>query len=85
MLKHDKLSLIHIFDGRPSEEVNLASDDDELTPDLYTLGHIYDAGRTVTIRCEYKSGAVRDIELKQKVNACRFSMSKNGKRRLNCQ
>jgi hypothetical protein len=84
-IKHEAVYLVSIYDGKPSEEVSLASDDEERTPNLYTLGHIYDAGRTVTIRCTYKSGAVHDIELKQKVNACRASRGKTGKLRFNCQ
>ena len=85
VIKHEEVYLVSIYDGKPSEEVSLASDDEERTPDLYTLGHIYDAGRTVTIRCTYKSGTVRDIELKQKVNACRASRSKAGKPSFDCQ
>ncbi len=84
-INHDEVYLVSIYDGKPSEEINLASDDEERTPDLYTLGHIYDAGRSVTIRCTYKSGAVHDIELKQKVNACRASRGKTGIPRFNCQ
>ncbi|HOI53492.1 MAG TPA: hypothetical protein PLN02_14015 [Azonexus sp.] len=85
VINHEEVYLVSIYDGKPSEEVSLASDDDERTPDLYTLGHIYDAGRSVTIRCTYKSGAVHDIELKQKVQACRTSRGKTGKLRFNCQ
>lgn len=84
-IKHDKVRQIYIFDGQPSELAYLAPDDSETAPDTYTLSKIYDEGRSVTIRCEYESATVRDIELKNRVRTCRSSESKTGEPRLTCK
>lgn len=85
VLKHDKLRQISIFDGKPGEQAYLAPDDSETAANTYTLGKIHDEGRSVTIRCEYGSGVVRDIELKNKVRRCLYSERKTGEPRLTCR
>ena len=85
VLKHDKLRQISIFDGKPEEQAYLAPEDSETAPNTNSLGNIHDAGRSVSIRCEYHSGSVRDIELKNKIRKCLYSERKSGEPRLTCQ
>ena len=82
---HEKVQQIDIFDGNPEELAYLAPDDDEKAPNTYTLKHIYEKGRTVTIRCTYDSGFVFELALKKKVNRCNFSRSKTGTPALVCK
>jgi hypothetical protein len=63
-----KLKQIYIFDGKPEKLAYLAPDNPEI--DAYILGDIYEKGRTVTIRCEYDTGFIIDVELKNKVDKC---------------
>jgi len=84
-LKRDKVRQIYIFDGKPSELAYLMPDDNEDAQNLYSLSYLYDHGRTVTIRCEYESGTVRDIEFKNRIRACHSSETKSGESRLTCK
>lgn len=83
--KHEKVVQIYIFDGKPDEQVFLAPDDDEKAPNTYTLAKIHQAGRTVTVRCEYSKGPVHDTELKKNVKRCQSSESKSGSFSLICR
>jgi hypothetical protein len=74
----DSVRFIDVFDGKPDEHATLAPDSSRHGIDMFTLGHIYDDGRTVTIRCKYRSGTRTDIELRDKVEACRVADRKSG-------
>ena len=81
--RNAKLQQIYIFDGKPEELVSLAPDDE--TNDIYTLGAIYKEGRTVTIRCQYDTGFIFDVELKKEVHTCKGSENKSGVPKLVCK
>jgi hypothetical protein len=83
--RNEKVQQIDIFDGKPVELAYLAPDDEQTSPNTYTLNHIYEEGRSVTIRCKYDSGFVYDVELKNKVNQCKFFRNKSGNPRLICK
>ena len=83
--RNEKLQQIYIFDGKPEELAYLAPDDDQTSPNTYTLNHIYEEGRIVTIRCKYASGFVYDVELNNKVRQCKFSRNKSGAPVLICK
>ena len=82
---NEKIQQIDIFDGKPEELAYLAPDDDQTSPDTYTLNYIYEKGQIVTIRCKYDSGFVYDVELKNKVSQCKFSRNKSGNSSLICK
>lgn len=82
---NEKVQQIDIFDGKPVELAYLAPDDDQTAPNTYSLSYIYEQGRIVTIRCKYDSGSVYDIELKNKVNQCKFFRNKSGNPTLICK
>lgn len=79
----EKLQQIYIFDGKPEELAYLASDDE--TNEINSLDAIYKEGRTVTIRCQYDTGFILDVELKKEVHKCRYSEDKLGVPKLNCE
>jgi len=81
--QNEKLQQIYIFDGKPEELVSLAPDDE--TNDIYTLGAIYKEGRTVTIRCQYDTGFMLDVELKKVVHTCKGSENKSRVPKLVCK
>lgn len=81
--QNEKLQQIYIFDGKPEELFSLAPDDE--TNDIYTLGGIYKEGRTVTIRCQYDTGFIVDVELKNEVHQCKYSENKSGVPKLICK
>jgi len=63
---------IDVFDGKPSEQVILAPDDDAHGADTYTVKDVYARGRTVTIRCHFGTEAI-DVEVTKPVTVCRYS------------
>lgn len=65
-------SQIDVFDGLPSEEVILASDDDGAGANTYTVKDVYAQGRSVTIRCHCGQESI-DIKIPQPVTVCRYS------------
>lgn len=75
---NDKVKKIDIFDGKPEELAFLAPDDHEKAPNTYTVADIYEAGRIVTLRCNYQSGVVIELPLKDKVKSCQVSRNKSG-------
>jgi hypothetical protein len=81
--QNEKLQQIYIFDGKPDELISLAPDDE--TSEIYTLGAIYKEGRTVTIRCQYNTGFILDVELKNEVHKCKYSENKSGVPKLICK
>lgn len=82
---HEKVRQISIFDGNPDELAYLAPDDDEKASNTYSLGYIYEKGNIVTIRCTYGSGFVFNISMRNKINRCKYSLSKAGTPILVCK
>ena len=82
---NEKVQQIYIFDGKPEELAYLAPDDNQTNSNIYTLNYIYDAGRFVTIRCKYDSNFIYDVEMKDKVNQCKFSKNKSDSYILICK
>jgi len=63
---------IDLFDGDPADQALLAPDDDKAGSNTYSVKPVYDAGRTLTIRCHY-GAAAEDVRLTHPVAACRYS------------
>jgi hypothetical protein len=80
---NEKLQQIYIFDGKPEELAYLATDDE--TNEINSLDAIYKEGRTVTVRCQYDTGFILDVELKKIVHTCKYSENKSGVPKLVCK
>ncbi|MBL6080660.1 hypothetical protein JMJ56_21820 [Belnapia sp. T18] len=52
---------------------------------VFTLGSVYAAGRTVTVRCKYRSGASADIEVGARVEQCSARRESSGNVAVTCQ
>lgn len=63
---------IDLFDGAPADRALLAPDDDLAGGNTYSVKGVYDAGRTLTIRCHYGE-ATTDVKLAKPVARCRVS------------
>ena len=79
----DALRQIHIFDGPPEDQAYLAPDDDTTRSNVYTLKPIYDKGRFVTVRCEYRSSPLLDVRL-PRVAKCVFRKGRQSYGNLRC-
>ncbi len=70
--ERNTLSRIDIFDGRPEELVILAPSRSGDRWGTWDLAYVYDAGRTVTVRCTYADGSREDVTLAKRTRECRY-------------
>ena len=68
------VSQIDLFDGDPADQALLAPDDDRKGQNTYSVKSVYDAGRTLTIRCHYGATS-EDVKLVKPVMQCKYSGS----------
>ena len=66
------VSQIDLFDGDPADQALLAPDDDQKGQNTYSVKSVYDAGRTLTIRCHYGASS-EDVKLVKPVSRCTYS------------
>jgi len=81
----DPVTSIDVFDGSPDEQAFLAPDREVNNVDTFSLGYVYQDGRTVTIRCKYGSGFVADVALRSRVNSCIATVGAGEAISVNCQ
>jgi hypothetical protein len=66
------VSRIDLFDGDPADQALLAPDDDRAGQNTYSVKNVYDAGRTLTIRCHHGATS-EDVRLVKPVALCTFN------------
>lgn len=66
------LRYLDVFDGAPAELATLVPEVDSETSGHWLLGYVYDAGRTVTVRCKYADRSEVDVPLPRRVNRCDY-------------
>jgi hypothetical protein len=77
------LKYVGVFDGPPERLVSLMADDEACedkpkdNSGYFTLRHIYEAGRFVTIQCVYTDGSTSSVKLSKKVDGCKYSMAED--------
>lgn len=81
----DIVQAIDVFDGAPAELAYLAPDGQRNGASVFTLGPVYAEGRTVTIRCKYRSGASTDVEVTPRVEACTARRENSGNVAVSCR
>jgi len=79
------LRLVSVFDGPPEGMADLIPDQASARSGSWSLGYVYDAGRSVAIRCKYADGQFLDVQLARRVNRCIFRMGAGKSARLSCQ
>jgi hypothetical protein len=83
--KSQPLRTFTVFDGPPSEQASLVPDSAGKDSSSWELGYIYDAGRSVWVRCQYADGTSSDVQLSAKVEKCEYKEVKKDAFRLFCQ
>lgn len=70
-----KLISVEVFDGVAEDDATLAPDDGDQNNGVWQVAGIYQAGRFVTLRCNYADGTLADFPIKRKVSVCRSRQS----------
>ncbi len=81
---NNDLQFVDVFDGSPEEMAILMPDEAQDTHGYWLLGYVYDAKRTVTVRCKYTNGKSLDVTLEEKVQRCDYKISAQKTLSLNC-
>lgn len=76
---------VDIFDGPVADMAILMADEAQETQGFWNLGYVYEAGRTVNIRCKYADKSSADINLAKKINQCRYTISPDKSLLLDCK
>ncbi len=76
---------VHVYDGPLAEMAILIPDEAKETRGFWNLAYVYEAGRTVNIRCKYFDNTSVDINLAKKINQCRYNIMKDKSLVLRCQ
>jgi hypothetical protein len=79
------LHSVTVFDGPPSEQASLVPDFANRGASSWELGYVYDAGRTVWIRCQFADGTNSEAELGARVGKCESKTIKKDVIKLACQ
>lgn len=73
-----------VFDGPPEELASLVPDHGLQHWGYWTLGYVFDAGRFVTIRCEYADGHNEDVKLTSRIARCEYDADEAGAFHIRC-
>lgn len=79
------LRFVDVFDGPPEELATLIPDRAGDRSGSWELGYVYDAGRTVTIRCKYDDGAAVDRKLARRVRRCDYELDERATLSVRCR
>lgn len=79
-----QLQFIDVFDGPPEEMAFLRPGLEQPRYGSWELGYIYDAGRSVTIRCKYADGQALDVKLSKRVGRCNYRLDAKNALKLDC-
>ncbi|MFZ2269483.1 MAG: STY0301 family protein [Azonexus sp.] len=79
-----QLQFIDVFDGPPEEMAFLRPGRERPRSGAWELGYIYDAGRSVTIRCKYADEQALDVKLSKRVGRCNYRLDAKKTLKLDC-
>lgn len=79
------LRYVDVFDGSPQEQALLMPEQLDDRTGFWELGYVYEAGRTVTVRCKYVDGASVDRPLTRKVRRCEYRVDPEGTLGVDCR
>ena len=80
-----QLKALDVYDGPIAEMAILVPDEATDTEGFWSLAYVYEAGRTVNIRCKYSDKAIADVEIKNKIEKCGYAVLKEGGLKLRCK
>jgi hypothetical protein len=79
------LRFVDVFDGPPEELATLMPDKAEERSGYWSLKYVYDAGRTVTIRCKYANEETHDVKLSTVTTRCDYTIDSQQVLTLRCK
>lgn len=82
---NSSVAAVDVYDGPIADMAILMSDEAKATQGFWNLAYVYEAGRTVNIRCKYADKTSVDINLVKKINQCRYKFMKDKNLILSCQ
>ncbi|MXV10673.1 hypothetical protein DYQ93_06410 [Xanthomonas sp. LMG 8992] len=85
MRQNQPLRYIDAFDGEPQDLATLEPDVAKERYGHWVLGHIYDEGRFVTLRCKYADKQTHDVTLTKRVEQCSYSINTKNVLRVTCK
>ncbi len=68
------LRLVDVFDGPPESLATLMPDEAGERSGYWNLKYVYDAGRSVTIRCKYADDETHDVKLLAVTTRCDYAI-----------
>jgi hypothetical protein len=79
------LRTVEIFDGKPEDLALLMPDEAGERAGHWTLGYIYVAGRTPTVRCNYGDGQRTEVLLSRRVARCDYRLGDGNALLVTCR
>jgi len=82
---HQPLQSVEIYDGPVEDLALLMPDEGKRTHGYWLLGYVYDAHRSITVRCKYADGRSADVKLGKRVERCDYRFDRRKNLTLRCQ
>jgi hypothetical protein len=79
------LRFVDVFDGSPASLATLVPDEAGERSGHWKLKYVYDAGRTVTIRCKYANDETHDVTLPSVTVRCDYTIDAKQTLTLTCK
>lgn len=76
---------VDVYDGPLSDMAILIPSQTTEARGVWQLAYVYEAGRTVNIRCKYSDMVNVDVNLDKKIELCRYNILKNKNVSLHCK
>lgn len=83
--RHGPATRFMVFDGPPEELASLVPEVTDERSGFWPLAYVYEAGRFVTVRCEYGDGQALDVRLSNKVSQCDYKTDAAERYKLYCK
>jgi hypothetical protein len=79
------LRFVDVFDGAPKSLATLMPDEAGERTGYWNLKYVYDAGRSVTIRCKYANDEMQDVKLSTVTTRCDYAIDSQDSLTLRCK
>jgi hypothetical protein len=79
------LRFVDVFDGPPESLATLVPDEAGERSGYWNLKYVYDAGRSVTIRCKYANDEMHDVKLSTVTTRCDYTIDAQQALTLRCK
>jgi hypothetical protein len=79
------LRFVDVFDGPPESLATLVPDEAGERSGHWNLKYVYDAGRTVTVRCKYANDQTHDVKLPTLTTRCDYAIDADQTLSLTCK